>query len=62
MAYLVAFRTYQRALVLSLEKIDNNAVIPLHIPFPTRACKLHEFRVAAAIPVWFLENSIKVFV
>ena len=52
--HLLAFWTYQGALVLPLEKVDNDAVIPFHITFPARSCELHEFEIAAAIPIRFL--------
>jgi hypothetical protein len=40
---------------LSLEKVDNNAIIPPHIPFPARSSKFHELQVIAAIPIWFFD-------
>jgi hypothetical protein len=50
-----------------LEKVDNNAIIPPHIPFPARSSKFHEFKVATAIPIWLfdvrlLEDAIEVLV
>ena len=53
--YLAALGTYKRAPVLPLEKVDNNAIIPLHIPFPARPSKFHKFKVAPAVPIWFFD-------
>lgn len=50
-----------------MEKVDNNTIVPLHIPFPARSSKFHEFKESAAIPirflyVRFLKYAIEIFV
>ena len=53
--HLLALRTYQCALVLPLEKVDDDAVIPFHVTFPARSGEIHEIDIATAIPIRFLD-------
>ena len=65
--YLLAFGTNQRALVLALEKVDNNAVVPFHVSIPGNICKFDKLLIAPTFPVRLLyvrllQHSIQVFV
>lgn len=64
---LLTLRTHQCAFILTLEQINDDAVIPLHIAIPRLLCQQHHLSVPSSLPIWFLyvgflQNTIKVLV
>lgn len=64
--HLLAFGTYERALVLPLEEIDYHTVVAKHITLPRLGRQLNKFNVTASFPiglldVGLLQNTIEVF-
>jgi len=66
-SYLVALRTDKGALVLALEQIDNNTIVPLEVPVPRGVSQLDQLLVSSTLPVRFLDvrflhDTIQIFV
>lgn len=63
----MALGANERALILPLEQIHDNTIVPEHIPVPALLRQLHELPVASALPVrflyiWLLDDPIQVLV
>lgn len=64
---LLTLWAHQCTLILTLEQINYDAVIPQHITFPRLLCEFHHLSVPSSLPIWFLhirflQNTIKVLV
>lgn len=66
-SYLLALGTDQGTFVLSLEEIDNDAVVSLFVTFPRGDSVLNQFFRPSSFPVGildigFLQNPVQIFV
>ena len=67
LSHLLAHRTDKGALILALEQVDNNTIVPLEVPFPRDVGQFHQLLISSTLPVWlldvrFLQNTVQVLV
>jgi hypothetical protein len=67
MTYLVTLRAYECTLVLSLEQIDNDTIIPLLVSLPGSLSMMDKLLGSTAIPIGILDirllqDAVEIFV